>query len=109
MCRLRTSATTARSQTSHAEDVVEVRVRVDDEGAHPLPTDPLAPEMIGLVQQAKAYERLAIAAAKSGSRDIALKAMMANPLVRQYELADALLADLLEANRALLPRFFPNG
>jgi 6-phospho-beta-glucosidase len=65
--------------------------------------------MLGLVQQAKAYERLAVAAATSGSRDLALEAMMANPLVRQYELARALLDDLLEANRALLPRFFLSG
>ena len=91
------------------DDVVEISCRVDAEGAHPVPTEPLAPEMLGLVQQAKAYERLAIAAATSGSRDLALEAMMANPLVRQYELAEALLADLLEANRAHLPRFFPTG
>jgi 6-phospho-beta-glucosidase len=92
-----------------SDDVVEAPAHIDAEGAHPLPTDPLAPEMLGLVQQAKAYERLAIAAATSGSRDLALKAMMANPLVRQLGLAEALLADLLEANRAHLPRFFPNG
>jgi 6-phospho-beta-glucosidase len=91
------------------DDVVEISCRVDADGSHPIPTEPLAPEMLGLVQQAKAYERLAIAAATSGSRDLALEAMMANPLVRQYELAEALLADLLEANRALLPRFFVSG
>jgi 6-phospho-beta-glucosidase len=89
------------------DDVVEVSARVDREGAHPLPTDPLPPEMLGLVQQVKAYERLAIEAASTGSRDRALEALMAHPLVRQYELAEALLADLLEANRPYLPRFYP--
>jgi 6-phospho-beta-glucosidase len=84
-----------------------VSARVDREGAHPLPTDPLPPEMLGLVQQVKAYERLAIEAASTGSRDRALEALMAHPLVRQYELAEALLADLLEANRPYLPRFYP--
>jgi 6-phospho-beta-glucosidase len=89
-----------------ADDVVEVSATVDREGAHPLPTAPLGPEMLGLVQQAKAYERLAIEAAKTGSRQAARRALVANPLVRQVPLADALLADLLEANRAFLPRFF---
>ena len=90
-----------------AEDVVEISARIARDGAHPLPTAPLAPEMLGLVQEAKAYERLTIEAAKSGNRGVALKALMANPLVRQYPVAAPLLDALLEANRQHLPRFFP--
>jgi 6-phospho-beta-glucosidase len=92
-----------------ADDVVEVSCRVDRDGAHPLPTEPLAPEMLGLVQHAKAYERLAIEAAKTGDRGTALKALMANPLVGDYRVAAPLLEALLEANRQHLPRFFPAG
>ncbi len=92
-----------------ADDVVEVSARVDRDGAHPIATEPLPPEMLGLVEQVKAYERLAIEAARTGSRETARKALLANPLVRQVPLADALLEDLLEANRSLLPRFFPAG
>ena len=44
-----------------ADAVVEVPARIDRDGAHPLPLAPLAPEMRGLVQHAKAYEELAIA------------------------------------------------
>jgi 6-phospho-beta-glucosidase len=91
------------------DDVVEISARVDRDGAHPLPTAPLAPEMLGLVQAAKAYERLAIEAAKTGSRRAALAALMANPLVREYDVAVPLLDALLEANRGHLPRFYPNG
>jgi 6-phospho-beta-glucosidase len=91
------------------DDVVEISARVDRDGAHPLPTAPLAPEMLGLVQAAKAYERLAIEAAKTGSRRAALVALMANPLVREYDVAVPLLDALLEANRGHLPRFYPNG
>jgi 6-phospho-beta-glucosidase len=91
------------------DDVVEISARVDRDGVHPLPTAPLAPEMLGLVQAAKAYERLAIEAAKTGSRRAALAALMANPLVREYDVAVPLLDVLLEANRGLLPRFYPNG
>jgi len=91
------------------DDVVEVSARIDRDGAHPIPVDPLPPEMLGLVQHAKAYERLAIDAATSGDRGIALKALMANPLVRDYDTAKPLLDALLEANRQQLPRFFPQG
>ncbi len=89
------------------DDVVEVSCRVDRGGAHPLPTAPLAPEMLGLVEHAKAYERLAIQAAKTGDRTLALKALMTNPLVPDYRTAAPLLEALLEANRDHLPRFFP--
>jgi 6-phospho-beta-glucosidase len=87
------------------DDVVEIPARIDRDGAHPLPQAPLAPEMLGLVQAAKAYERLAIAAATTGDRGLALKALMANPLVPDYPTAVSLLDALLDANRANLPRF----
>ena len=90
-----------------ADDVVEAPCRIDRDGARPLPLEPLAPEMLGLVQQAKAYERLTSRAAVTGDRDLALKALMANPLVREYDVAAPMLEALLEANRAYLPRFFP--
>ena len=63
--------------------------------------------MAGLVHHAKAYERLAIDAAMSGSRATALKALLANPLVGDYERARPLLDALLAANEHHLPRFFP--
>ena len=71
--------------------------RIDASGAEPLPVDPLAPEMLGLVEQVKAYERLTVAAALSGDRELALKALMANPLSSDYRVAVPLLDALLEA------------
>ena len=91
------------------DDVVEVPARVDREGAHPLATSPLAPEMLGIVQHAKAYERLTIDAALSGDRTTARTALLANPLVGDYGVAAPLLDALLDANRAFLPRFFTDG
>jgi 6-phospho-beta-glucosidase len=89
--------------------IVEVSATVDRDGAHPLPVAPLPPEMLGLVEHAKAYELLAIRAATSGDRGLALKALMTNPLGGDYDTAAPLLEALLEANRAQLPRFFPRG
>jgi 6-phospho-beta-glucosidase len=88
--------------------VVETRAVVDASGAHPLAQRPLAPEMLGLVQHAKAYERLAVKAACSGSRDDVVRALLANPLVGQYPLAAELADEVLGANRHHLPRFFPH-
>jgi 6-phospho-beta-glucosidase len=87
--------------------VVELPARIDAGGAHPLPQAPLAPELLGLVQQAKAYERLAVEAAVTGDRVVARKALLANPLVGDYRVAAPLLEALLEASRPYLPRFFP--
>jgi 6-phospho-beta-glucosidase len=89
--------------------VVEIPARIGREGAEPLPLAPLQPEFLGLVEQAKAYERLTVEAALTGSRTTALKALLANPLVPSYGVAAPLLEALLEANRRHLHRFFPAG
>ncbi|HEX8863272.1 MAG TPA: 6-phospho-beta-glucosidase [Actinomycetes bacterium] len=87
--------------------VVEIPARIDRDGAHPLPLGPLPPVLLGLVQQMKAYERLTVAAATSGDRGLALEALLANPLVRDYQVAAPLLDALLAKSRDHLPRFFP--
>jgi 6-phospho-beta-glucosidase len=89
--------------------VVEIPARVGSDGARPGRLEPLAPELLGLVQHVKAYERLAVKAAVDGDRSAALKALLANPLVGRYNVARPLLDALLEANRAHLPRFFTRG
>jgi N-acetylglucosamine kinase-like BadF-type ATPase len=48
-----------------------------------------------------AYERLAAQAARTGDRDLARLALMTNPLVRDWELADGLIDDLLGPGAAL--------
>jgi 6-phospho-beta-glucosidase len=85
--------------------VVEVPARITRDGAEVLELAPLLPDQRGLVQAMKAYEELAVAAAKSGDRGVALRALMANPLVARYSIAKPLLDALLEANRKHLPAF----
>jgi 6-phospho-beta-glucosidase len=85
--------------------VVEVPAVIDRDGAHPVRLEPLAQELRGLVQAVKAYEELAVLAAVSGDRPTALRALVANPLVREWAVAQPLLDTLLEANRGQLPQF----
>ena len=87
--------------------VVELPARVGRDGATPIPTAPLAPEMRGLVQHAKAYEELAIEAAVTGDRQVAFRALLANPLVPDAATAEQLLGAILDEGRAHLPRFWP--
>ena len=88
------------------EAVVEIPAHVDASGPHPVPVPPLPPEMLGLVQAVTAYETLTVEAALTGDRTVARRALMANPLVREWARADALLNALLEANRPHLRRYF---
>jgi len=87
------------------DDVVEVTARVDTDGAHPIPVAPLGQDMLGLVQHAKAYERLTIEAATTGDRSTALRALLANPLAPDADAATGLLDAILDANREHLPLF----
>jgi 6-phospho-beta-glucosidase len=89
------------------EAVVEVPATVDGAGAHPVPVPPLDADMLGLVQAVTAYEVLTIAAARTGDRRLALRALLANPLVRQWDLAVPVLDATLEAHRQYLPQFLP--
>jgi 6-phospho-beta-glucosidase len=85
--------------------VVETAATITRSGAALLSTAPLAPEMLGLVEHAKAYERLAIEAAMSGSDVVALRALLANPVVPSAEAARGLRDAIIEANLRYLPRF----
>ncbi len=89
--------------------VVEIPANVGADGPKADALDALAPEMLGLVQQVKAYERLTVKAAVDGDREAGLKALLANPLVGRYDVARPLFDALLEANRIHLPRFFARG
>ena len=87
------------------DDVVEVPARVHASGVVPLAQEPLAPELLGLVQHVAAYERLAARAAVTGDPVVARKALLAHPLVGEYELAEDLLGRLLAAGAEYLDAF----
>ncbi len=88
------------------EAVVEVPCVIDREGAHPLAQPPLPPEMLGLVQHVTAYEELTLEAALTGDRSVALRALLANPLIGEWADATSLLDELIAANLDDLPAYW---
>ncbi|MBP2472824.1 6-phospho-beta-glucosidase [Crossiella equi] len=75
-----------------ANAVVELPCLADGNGAHPIATTPLDPPALALVQQVKAVERETIRAARTGSREAALRALEAHPLVDSLSAARQVLA-----------------
>jgi 6-phospho-beta-glucosidase len=88
---------------------VEIPCVVGAHGVTPLHMGPLPDTIRTLCQQAKAWESWTVKAGVTGDRDAALMAMLTNPLVPSFEIAQALLDEMLPANKEFLPQFFPQG
>lgn len=86
---------------------IEVPCVVGSHGVTPLSMGPLPESIRSTCQQAKAWETATVKAGITGSRRDALLAMLLNPLVPSYEVAAALVDEMLAANRDYLPQFFP--
>ncbi|AMB57927.1 6-phospho-beta-glucosidase [Microterricola viridarii] len=81
------------------DHVIEVPATVHGDGLRALPVAALPPDIAGLISGVAGYERLALDAAIHGGRDRVLRAMMAHPLVLQFERAEKLTDLLLADNR----------
>lgn len=79
-----------------ADDIIETSSRIDRDSIAPIPIAPLPDPAIGLVHAIKAYERVAIDAALSGSRSTARKAFLIHPAIGEWDPTGALLDDLLD-------------
>jgi 6-phospho-beta-glucosidase len=85
--------------------VVEVGCLVNRRGVVPLNVSKV-PEMCwGLIAAVKNYEQLAVEAAAEGDLHKAKLALLAHPLVREYDLVEKLIPELFEASREFLPQF----
>jgi 6-phospho-beta-glucosidase len=89
-----------------ADWVLEMPAKVDRQGIHPLPAEPLPPACFGLLAHVKAYELLTVEAAVRGDREAAYQALLVHPLGPKADKIQAVLDDLLETNRPYLPQFF---
>jgi 6-phospho-beta-glucosidase len=83
--------------------VIEVPCDVSSAGIVPRPTAPLEPLYAGLVAHVTAYEDLALQAARHGGRERVAAALLAHPLVGQYDVAETLTDALLAGNHEFLP------
>jgi 6-phospho-beta-glucosidase len=79
--------------------VIEVQAAVGPHGPTPLPVPPVDPLYAGLTAAVTSYEDLALEAALRGGRDRVFRALLAHPLIGQYEYADALTDQLIAHNR----------
>ncbi|MFD7916737.1 6-phospho-beta-glucosidase [Streptomyces sp. NPDC059752] len=83
--------------------VIEVQARVDGSGAAALAVPRLDPLFSGLISHVSAYEDLALDAALRGGRERVFKALLAHPLIGQFDLAEGLTDRLLAHNKEHLP------
>jgi 6-phospho-beta-glucosidase len=85
------------------EAVIEAASEITADGPRPLPVGPVDTTISGLVAHVSAYEELAVEAAIHGGRERVTRALLAHPLVGQYDMAEGLTDRLLAANAKFLP------
>ena len=88
------------------EAVIETPCMINAAGVMPIAQEPPPKAVWGLIAAVKNYEMLAVEAAATGSRDMALLALLAHPLTGDYAISKKLLDKLLEVNKEYLPYFF---
>jgi 6-phospho-beta-glucosidase len=81
------------------DDVVEVPCQINRDGVKPNSVGCLPESVRGLVVSVKEYERRVIRAAMEASAEEARYALMALPIVGQWEGADAVVRALIESDR----------
>ena len=89
-----------------SDAVVEIPCLINAKGITGLPVPEGPKPFWGLIAAVKDYEQIAVEAAVTSSRQAALAALMAHPLVRDYDIAKPMLHELLEANKKFIPAFF---
>ena len=88
------------------DDIIEIGARIGKNGAEVIPCRVQGNAYVrGIVQTVKAYERLTVESALNGSRADAIRALMLNPLISDYDTAVKCFDEMLEAHRKYLPRF----
>jgi 6-phospho-beta-glucosidase len=80
------------------EAIIEVPCIVGASGAHPVTVGPVPPDVAAYLQVNCAYEMMAVEAIVEQSYDLALRALVLNPMVRSVEQA-----------RGVLDRVWPQG
>jgi alpha-galactosidase len=83
-----------------------VRIQQKRISGEALPADALPTGIAAILQREVDIQRLVLGAALDGDRRLALQALLLDPLIHSHAQATHLLEDMLDAQRASLPRFF---
>ena len=87
-------------------DAVEVCARIGRDGAKVIKTNCNNEHIKDYMLMMKAYEKHAVNAALTGNEDEAIRALLINPLVGDYNKLKPAYDELKEAHKAFLPQFF---
>jgi 6-phospho-beta-glucosidase len=85
------------------EAVIEVPATISPAGPVPVPVAPIEPLYRGLIAHVSGYEELALDAALRGGRARVAAALLAHPLIGQYDLAGRMADRLIAENAQFLP------
>jgi alpha-galactosidase len=88
------------------DSVVEVPGIVEDGTARGVPVGAMPEPVAALLRHELAIQDAAVEAAVQGSRDLAMRALLLDPLVGSVRAAERFLDDVLRVHRAVLPRFW---
>jgi alpha-galactosidase len=91
------------------EAIVETYGLVGPGGAEGIAIGDVPPAVQAILHQHIVKHELTVEASLKGDRELALQAMLLDPLVRDFETAGKMLDELLEANKGYLPQFFDKG
>jgi alpha-galactosidase len=85
--------------------IVEVPAVANGAGIHGLGLDPLPEPIAELCRREAALAELVVDAAVTGSRELALQALLLDPMISDFDQAEGILNDYLEAYAEWLPQF----
>jgi alpha-galactosidase len=88
-----------------AEAVVEVPGLVTDGQVRGLPVGPLPGPIASMVAREAEIQKLVVDAALTGSRELALQALLIDPVVHSARAAAAFLDEVLSVHKPYLPSF----
>jgi alpha-galactosidase len=86
--------------------VVETFGVVDATGARGISAGELPPAIHAIVSRHVANQEMIVESALRGEKNLALQALLNDPLIRDLDNAETMLDEMLMANREYLPRFF---
>ena len=88
------------------DSVVEAPGHVEDGVTRGVAVGSIPEHVAALLRHELAVQDLAVEAAMEGSRDLALRALLVDPMVNSARAAERFLDDVLRSHRAWLPRFW---